>query len=272
MSLTQYVVDAFTQQSFSGNPAAVVVTHRPLSDGLMRSLAAENNLSETAFAYPEGNAWRIRWFTPTVEVDLCGHATLATAWILATEFGLADDVDSVDIVFLSRSGELRVRVAGKMITLDFPAQHVRAISLPDVIEKGLSISGIRTQCLKVDMSNGNYLVVMPDQASVAALVPDMSLLNQVSDGGIIATSVGVDVDFVSRFFGPYYGIPEDPVTGSAHCSLVPYWAAVLGQLELKARQISARGGDLWCSLQGERVLISGHAVTVNSSEWRLDNA
>lgn len=270
MSLKQYQVDAFTHHAFKGNPAAVVVSHRPLADALMRDMAAENNLSETAYVYPDGDAWNIRWFTPTVEVDLCGHATLASAWVLATEYGLLEkDPDGVDIVFNSRSGELRVRVEGESITLDFPAQEVKAQALPEVIAEGLGVSPNKAQCYKAQITNGNYIVILPDEAAVAALAPDMSLLEQVEDGGIIATAEGVEADFVSRFFGPFYGIPEDPVTGSAHCSLVPYWARVLEQNQLWARQISPRGGDLQCRVSGDRVFMTGRAVTVSETQWRL---
>lgn len=273
MPLKQYQVDAFASKAFGGNPAAVIVTEQALSESLMQSLAAENNLSETAYVYPEGNAWRIRWFTPTVEVDLCGHATLASAWVLATEYGLLKHSPTgVDLVFKSRGGELKVCVTPSKITLDFPSQKVSPVPLPAVIRDGLGIQHLSANCFKADINNGNYVVVLPSEDDVAALNPNMAMLAEVDDGGVIATARSRSVDFVSRFFGPYYGIPEDPVTGSAHCALAPYWGTVLGQKALQARQISTRGGELECLWDDERVLISGTAVTVNSTEWRVDHA
>jgi PhzF family phenazine biosynthesis protein len=268
--MKQFQVDAFTNRAFAGNPAAVIVTDGPLAEALMRDIAAENNLSETAYVHRDNEFWNIRWFTPTVEVDLCGHATLAAAWVLATEYGLlAESPDGVELRFASRSGELRVQVEHDSVTLDFPAQPVRSVPLPQAIANGLGVTEQQVQCFKADIPNGNYLVVMSEQAAVEALAPNMAQLEQITDGGIIATAKGVELDFVSRFFGPYYGIPEDPVTGSAHCSLVTYWAQVLGLNSMRARQVSPRGGDLYCQLDGDRVRMRGQAVTVKESEWRL---
>ena len=270
--MKQFQVDAFTNKAFAGNPAAVIVSDGPLAEGLMRDIAAENNLSETAYLHRQGEAWNIRWFTPTVEVDLCGHATLAAAWVLATEYGLlAESAGEVDLLFHSRSGDLRIHATANSVTLDFPAQPLRSISLPPTLAKGLAVAANDVQCFKADMANGNYVVVLPEQAAVEALCPDMAILETVDDGGIIVTAEGVEADFVSRFFGPYYGIPEDPVTGSAHCSLVPYWSQVLGLSELHARQVSQRGGDLYCRVENDRVFMRGQAVTVNASEWRLNH-
>ena len=271
MPLIQFVVDAFSSVPFAGNPAAVIVLEEPLSDSLMQSIAAENNLSETAYVIPENGGWRIRWFTPTVEIDLCGHATLAAAWVLAHEYGglAKSETEAFDVVFASRSGALSVAVESSRATLNFPSQAVLACDLPAAIAQGLGISS--APCFKALVDNGNYLVRLGSAAQVSSLQPDMNALSAVNDGGIIVMAKGDDVDFVSRFFGPFYGIPEDPVTGSAHCSLVTYWARELGKKSLLAKQLSARGGELDGELRGDRVFISGQAVTVNKTEWRLPN-
>lgn len=272
MPLTQFVVDAFTAEPFAGNPAAIIVLDAPISDGLMQALAAENNLSETAFVIPEQQVWRIRWFTPTVEIDLCGHATLAAAWVLAHEYGGLEQSasESFEVEFASRSGPLSVVVCPDRATLNFPAQQVTECDLPDAVAKGLGIAS--APCFKAQVTNGNYLVLLESAQQLKQLTPEMSALATVDDGGIIVMAAGEDVDFVSRFFGPFYGIPEDPVTGSAHCSLVTYWSQVLGRTTLSARQLSARGGELSCELCGDRVLISGQAVTVSKTDWRLPDA
>lgn len=275
MSLIQFVVDAFSDRPFAGNPAAVIVLQKPIKESLMQRIAAENNLSETAFVIPENNAnseqWRIRWFTPTVEIDLCGHATLAAAWVLAHEYGGLTNTDdgSFEVVFASRSGPLSVLVSATQATLDFPAQVVQSCELPAAIAAGLGLQS--APCWKAQVNNGNYLIRLDSADQVRRLRPDMSALAKVDDGGIIVTAVGESTDFVSRFFGPFYGIPEDPVTGSAHCSLATYWSQVLDKTVLTAQQLSARGGSLRCELQGERVLISGSAVTLNKTEWRLSD-
>lgn len=276
MPLSQFVVDAFAAEPFAGNPAAIIVLDAPIGDDLMQALAAENNLSETAFVIPEEVAgkmgWRIRWFTPTVEIDLCGHATLAAAWILAHEYGGLEQAPDkqFEVEFASRSGPLSVAVGSGQATLNFPAQQVSRCDLPDAIAKGLGIAS--APCFKAQVTNGNYLVLLESAEQVRDLAPDMSALAAINDGGIIAMAAGDDVDFVSRFFGPFYGIPEDPVTGSAHCSLVTYWSEALGKTNLSARQLSARGGELSCELRGDRVFMSGQAVTVNKTEWRLPHA
>lgn len=269
MSLIQFVVDAFSSAPFAGNPAAVIVLDKALPDAMMQSIAAENNLSETAYVIPEQGGWRIRWFTPTVEIDLCGHATLAAAWVLAHEYGGLAGADGkpFEVVFASRSGALSVTVESNRATLNFPAQAVLECELPPAIAAGLGITV--APCFKAQLENGNYLVRLDSADQVRALQPDMSVLATISDGGIIVMAKGDDVDFVSRFFGPFYGIPEDPVTGSAHCSLVSYWSRELDKKTLHAKQLSTRGGELFCELRGDRVFISGQAVTVNKTEWRL---
>jgi PhzF family phenazine biosynthesis protein len=251
MKLKMFQIDAFTSKLFGGNPAAVVLLGEELSEGKMQRIAAENNLSETAFLLPGDGAWDLRWFTPTTEVDLCGHATLASAHVLFNE-GLAD---GDEVRFHSASGELAVRRAGTLLTLDFPARP------PEPIEVSLPEYGraLGIEPLEV-LSARDHLALYADEEDVAALEPDMELVAGLPTFAVMATAPGSDVDFVSRFFAPKAGIPEDPVTGSAHCTLTPYWAERLGKTELRARQISPRGGELRCKLDGDRVLIGGRAV------------
>jgi PhzF family phenazine biosynthesis protein len=248
--LPLYQVDAFTSEPFSGNPAAVVPLERWLDEALMQAIALENNLSETAFFVPEGDAFRIRWFTPAAEVDLCGHATLATAWVLFSELGHQAET----LRFLSRSGELRVTRADDWLTLDFPAQPPVPVGrLPDLVH-GLGRAPAEL------LASEDYLAVFDSAAEVAALRPDFESLSRLDRRGVIATAPGDDVDFVTRFFAPALAVPEDPVTGSAFTQLGPYWSERLGRKRLRARQISARGGEVVCEMSGERVLISGHVA------------
>lgn len=250
MQLPLYQVDAFAAAPFTGNPAAVVPLERWLDDALMQAIALENNLSETAYFVPEGDAFNIRWFTPAAEVDLCGHATLATAWVLFNELGFAGD----SIRFLSRSGELRVARDDDWLTLDFPAQPpVPVVRSPELV-RGLGRAPAEL------LAAADYLAVFDDARQVAALRPDFSLLERLDRRGVIATAPGDDVDFVTRFFAPALAVPEDPVTGSAFTQLGPYWADRLGRSPLRARQISARGGEVICEPRGDRVLISGRAA------------
>ena len=258
MTLPIFQVDAFTDRIFAGNPAAVCPLTAWLPEAQMQAIAAENNLAETAFFVPRPGAageYELRWFTPAVEVALCGHATLATAHVLFRHLGAAAEV----LTFHSKSGPLRVsrRAADGRLTLDFPAQPPQPLPQhPD----GL-LDGLRATPQHV-LAGPDLLAVFDTEAEVLALRPDLAHLARVPYRGIIVTAPGADgIDFVSRFFGPQVGVPEDPVTGSAHTQLVPYWAARLGKPELRARQVSARGGDLWCELRGDRVLISGYAVT-----------
>lgn len=255
MRLNQYQVDAFTDTLFRGNPAAVVPLGQWLPEALLQAIATENNLSETAFFAPEDGGYRLRWFTPVTEVDLCGHATLATAHVLYTHLGYTQH----SIRFHSRSGLLTVRRHDRDYTLDFPAARPIEVPCPDALADALS-----TRPLAV-LADADYLVVLPDEAAVRQTVPDLSRLKQLDRRGVILTAPGSDCDFVSRFFAPNYGIDEDPVTGSAHCLLTPYWAGRLGRKTLTARQLSRRGGELRCELVGHRVLISGQAVTFSES-------
>lgn len=265
MKLPLYQVDAFTDRVFAGNPAAVCPLTAWLPDAQMQAIAAENNLAETAFFVPRpGTAaeYELRWFTPAVEVDLCGHATLATAHVLLRHLGAT----AQELTFHTRSGPLHVRPAADgRLTLDFPAQPPRPLAQhPEGLTDGLRATPLRI------LAGPDLIAVFDTEAEVRALHPNQLHLAKVEYRGVIATAPGSGgVDFVSRWFGPRVGVPEDPVTGSAHTQLVPYWAQQLGKTTFYARQVSARGGELWCELQGERVLISGHAVTYLRGEIEL---
>ncbi len=256
-----FQVDAFTDRAFSGNPAAVCPLDRWPHDALMQAIAAENNLSETAFFVPRGAEYELRWFTPKAEVDLCGHATLATAFVIFTELGSKAD----QVVFHTRSGELRVARATKGLVMDFPAETASPCDVPDDLLAGLGGSTPRY----VLCTRERYLVVYSDEAEVASIVPDFTLLMRLPLRGVIVSAPSDAADFVSRYFAPKVGVNEDPVTGSAHCVLAPYWAARLGKGALRARQISQRGGDLHCELRNDRVLIAGQAVLFLRGEIML---
>ena len=254
MALQIYQVDAFTTQMFAGNPAAVVPLTEWIDDALMQQIAAENNLAETAFFVPvdaTGNHWHIRWFTPAVEVPLCGHATLATAAVIRREFSPSSWPIKLD----SASGQLSVDVDGDAFILDFPANE----AVPDGIPEGMA-EALGTEVEECLVTPGFYLMILPDETAVQTLRPDFSKIVSLSKNNIIVTAPGQSVDFVSRFFAPGIGIDEDPVTGAAHCVLTPYWSKRLGKNILKARQISHRGGELGCELRDDRVLLRGHAV------------
>jgi len=257
-------VDAFTQTAFAGNPAGVCPLPAWLPAELMQQIAAENNLAETAFIVPRtGSAadYDIRWFTPTVEIDLCGHATLASAHVLFAHLGFAEP----KVIFHSQSGPLEVSRAGDgRLTLDFPSRPpVLLATYPTGLVDGLRATPVHVLAAR------DLLVVFNTEAEVRALKPDFARIAALEYVGVIATAPGAaaaGLDFVSRFFAPRVGVPEDPVTGSAHSTLVPYWAEKLGKTELRARQISPRGGDLWCRLRHDRVDISGYAVTYSTGE------
>lgn len=252
MKHTIYQVDAFTNKLFGGNPAAVVPLEQWIDAATMQMIAAENNLAETVFFVPKDNGYHIRWFTPELEIDLCGHATLASAFILYEYLGYSKP----QIIFYSKSGELIVTRDGDKLQLNFPARMPDRVSdYPEALLKGLGI----TDPLGVYKSR-DYVVEVTTEKEVLRVVPDISLLNQVDVIGIIVTAPGSDCDFVSRFFAPNCGIPEDPVTGSAHSTLIPFWAEKLGKEKLHARQLSKRGGELWCQNAGERVTMSGNCV------------
>ena len=259
-------VDAFTQTPFAGNPAGVCPLETPLPAALMQQIAAENNLAETAFLVPRAGTpaeYDIRWFTPAVEIDLCGHATLASAHVLFAHLGFT----GVKVIFHSQSGPLEVsREDDGRLTLDFPSRPPRELPThPTGLPDALHATPLRVLAAR------DLLVVFSTEAEVLALRPDYARIAALEYVGVIATAPGSNgVDFVSRFFAPRVGVPEDPVTGSAHSTLIPYWAAKLGKTELRARQISPRGGDLWCRLRGERVDISGYAVTYAVGELMVN--
>lgn len=255
MKLGFYQVDAFAEQVFAGNPAAVCPLEQWLPDAIMQAIATENNLSETAFYVPEGDRFGLRWFTPVSEVDLCGHATLATAHVLVHHEGFTGNT----IRFSSKSGELRVIRDGARLALDFPARPGDPVEPPEALVNGIGQKP--AACFR----SRDYMAVLESEADVLACRPDQLELSKLDATGIIitapASSCERGYDFVSRFFAPREGIPEDPVTGSAHCTLIPFWADRLGRETLTARQCSTRGGMLYCQLKGERVSIAGHAVT-----------
>jgi PhzF family phenazine biosynthesis protein len=250
-------VDAFTNQPFQGNPAAVCITPEPLSDPLMQRIAQEMNLSETAFLHPIEGGFSLRWFTPTLEVDLCGHATLASAHVLWSEGHLTPEQPAH---FHTRSGLLSACKQQDWIELNFPTQPVQAVTEPIDFA---SILGTQ-QILSIHRNATNYLVELSDQATIADLKPDFAAMTTLQAQGVIVTSLATasHYDFVSRYFAPAAGIPEDPVTGSTHCSLAPYWHEKLGKSDFLAYQASERGGILKVSYQTERTAISGQAVTV----------
>jgi len=253
MRLRIYQVDAFTDRLFGGNPAAIVPLEQWLPDQTMQAIAAENNLAETAFFVPEGEGYALRWFTPTVEVDLCGHATLASAYVIFRFL----DARREQVEFRTlRAGTLRVSRQGEALVMDFPAWPPEPCPVPPELPAALGRG-------PVDMLRfrQRYLAVYEDRADVVALTPDFAALLRRGYGDLIVTAPGNDgVDFVSRFFAPAHGIDEDPVTGSAHCVLTPYWVKRLGKTRLEARQISRRGGALTCALAGDRVIIAGRCV------------
>lgn len=252
MRIPIYVIDAFAEKKFTGNPAAVCLTERELPAGLMQSIAAENNLAETAFVVSAPGAYSIRWFTPVTEVDLCGHATLASAHVIFNYTAHRER----NIVFSSRSGPLGVTAEGDVLVLDFPADVYSRVEPVAAMDAALGIRPRETYLGKTD-----YMVVLQSHDEVEQVKPDFPRMKSIPCRGVIVTAPGRDVDFVSRFFAPQSGIDEDPVTGSAHTTLIPYWSGVLGKIELKARQLSRRGGTLHCAYHGDRVRIGGRALT-----------
>jgi PhzF family phenazine biosynthesis protein len=240
-------VDAFTDKTFGGNPAAVCPLDRWLPDDLLQAIAAENNLSETAYFVPKGEDYELRWFTPVAEIDLAGHPTLATAWVMINTLGIARD----KFVFHTKIGDtLVVTREGDRLAMDFPARPPSPKDIGDVA------AALGAKPVEVLAARDGFAVFARED-EVRALEPNLAKVAALSGLGLIATAPGKDCDFVSRFFAPKHNIPEDPVTGSAHTTLIPYWAKKLGKSEMFARQVSARGGEIWCKHRGDRVTIAG---------------
>lgn len=256
MKLKQYQVDAFATRLFEGNPAAVCPLNAWLDDGLLQAIAEENNLSETAYFVPSGDGYHLRWFTPVTEVDLCGHATLAAAHVIFEILGHPGP----RIRFETRSGALLVERRGALLAMDFPAITPKPCAAPAALVEGLGQTPLEV------LAADDYIAVFDSEAAIRAIVPDHARLRELDLRGVIATAPGREADFVSRFFAPRFGIPEDPVTGSAHCELAPYWAGRLGKTGLRARQLSRRGGEVRCELKGDRVILAGAAVTFMAAE------
>ena len=252
-----YQVDAFTGNLFSGNPSAVVFSESALPSVTMQSIASENNLSETAFVIPKEEGYQIRWFTPTVEVDLCGHATLAAGHVIFNHLGYSAGT----ISFSSKSGPLHVRKDGEILYLDFPADSIQAVEPSQLLIDALGATPTETY-----KGRDDFLAVFDNEDVILSMCPDMAQLSKVPARGVIVTAPGREVDFVSRFFAPQAGIPEDPVTGSAHTTLTPYWSKRLDKKHLRAKQISKRGGELICRDLGKRIEIGGRAVTYLTGE------
>jgi predicted PhzF superfamily epimerase YddE/YHI9 len=251
MLIPYYQVDAFASRVFTGNPAGVCLLSDWVTDDVLQSIAAENNLAETAFVVQRAGRYDLRWCTPTMEVDLCGHATLAPAHVIFEHLGFRGE----RICFDTRSGELTVTRENDLLVLDFPARPAELCPPPPQLAAGLGRTPVHVAKAR------DYLAVFASEQEVASLKPDMSALAQLNSLGIIATAPGAKCDFVSRFFAPQAGIPEDPVTGSAHSTLIPYWSQRLSKKTLHAQQISVRGGELFCEDRGSRVGIGGRAVT-----------
>ena len=261
MEITLYQIDAFAEKVFEGNPAAVCPLDEWLPDDVMQKIARENNLSETAFFVAQGEGFKIRWFTPESEVDLCGHATLASAWVLFKILGYEKD----RIVFDSRSGNLSVARDGSQLVMDFPAQPPAPCDPPLEIEKAFGRPPLA--CLKA----ADYMAVFESRAAIESIKPDFLPLIALDRRGVMITARASDYDFVARFFAPKLGVYEDPVTGSAYTQLAPYWADRLGKKRLHARQVSMRGGHVTCEVAGDRVFIAGTAVKYMEGKIKLSN-
>jgi PhzF family phenazine biosynthesis protein len=260
MALKFFQVDAFASKAFAGNPAAVMPLSEWLPDETLQAIAAEHNLAETAFFVPQGRDFHLRWFTPTVEVPLCGHATLASAYIVLNELDRGRD----NVVFHTRSGALTVARDGDRLVMDFPAHRSEPASVSEVAPVAAAL-GAKV----IDLRRGRqYLAVLESEDSVRNLTPDLAKVAALPLD-VFATARGTKADFVSRVFLPKIGIPEDPVTGGAHCLLAPYWSDVLERKTFFARQVSKRGGELWLRLEGDRVKMAGHAVLTVTGEVHI---
>jgi len=261
MRLKQYQVDAFATRIFQGNPAAVCPLESWLEDRVLQAIAEENNLSETAFFVPAGPEFQLRWFTPLAEVDLCGHATLASAHVLFEMLGHPEPV----IRFSTRSGALSVERQRDGLTMDFPSRPPAACPAPDLLVEAL---GAEPEAV---LAADDYVAIYDSEETIRSLEPDLSMLRKLDLRGVCVSARGREVDFVSRFFAPRLGVPEDPVTGSAHCELAPYWAQRLDKNSLRARQVSRRGGEISCRVNGDRVSLAGRAVTFMEGVIHLES-
>ena len=257
--MKQYVVDAFTDRVFSGNPAAVCVMDKWLDDELMMKITVENNLSETAFTVKEGDKYHLRWFTPGGEIDLCGHATLGTAYVVTTftEPGLQE------VEFSTMSGVLRVKKVGELFELDFPAYELKPVPVTDAMEDALGVRPLETYMGR------DLLCVLENEEQVRALQPDMAKLLQLDGLLVHVTARGAKADCVSRSFAPKLNVPEDPVCGSGHCHIVPYWRDKLGVGSVEAYQASRRGGTLYCRREGDRIVMAGKAALFSEAEIHI---
>jgi PhzF family phenazine biosynthesis protein len=261
MKLTIYQVDAFAEKVFKGNPAAVIPLEDWLEDELLQQIAMENNLSETAYFVKTDNGYHLRWFTPEYEIDLCGHATLASAYVIKNFL----EPHIQDIHFTTqKAGVLKASAKEGLYTLDFPSRMLEPCEVPDKLLASIGVSA----AVEV-LRSRDYFVVLPNEEAIRNVEPDYSIMQEIETVGVIVTAKGHEADVVSRCFYPGAGIPEDPVTGSAHCNIVPYWSEKLGKTKLFCQQLSPRGGDLQCELAGDRVLMSGKCVLFLQGEINL---
>ena len=255
-----FIVDAFTDHHFSGNPAGICLLEEPIADEIMQNIASENNLAETAFILKQGDEYNLRWFTPEQEFDLCGHATLASAYVL---FQFVDK-NAEHLIFSTQSGILEVTRNGRLLEMDFPSRPPKQIQVIDLMADALGVPVMEAH-LSRDM-----ILVLQTEKDVYEAVPDLDIVSKIPDCvNLIITAQGKEADFVSRYFTPGISIPEDPVTGSAHSSLIPFWAKRLGKEKLTAHQLSKRGGILYCQDKGDRVKISGNAILYLAGEIYL---
>ncbi len=263
MSIPLFHVDAFADRVFSGNPAAVCFLDSWLDDRQLLKVAAENNLSATAFLVSRANSYELRWFTRLFEVRLCGHATMAAAHVLLTR--LRPQLNSV--AFHTKfHGTLIVGREQDLLCMDFPAMLPDGSSMPNGLAEALELSSAPQEVLK---ANNTYLLVLNSEEAIRRVRPDVALLEKFHPHAVAVTAVGSDADFVSRYFAPSYGVPEDPVTGSLHCALAPYWATRIGRSHLHARQLSDRGGELWCEVKQDRVVVKGNAILVMEASLEI---
>jgi PhzF family phenazine biosynthesis protein len=260
MTIPYFEVAAFARRPFAGNPAGICLLENDwLPDDVMQNIAAENNLAETAFVVPRGNRFGLRWMTPKIEIDLCGHATLGSAHVLVHHRGYSGDA----IMFDSKSGELRVTRDGDRFVLDFPAQPAEAMTVPAGLAEALGATPQEV------LKRRDFMAIFETEKEVRNIRPKFDAIAALDAQGVVVTAAGDQCDFVSRYFAPAAGIPEDPVTGSTHCCLIPYWSQRLGKDKLLARQLSQRGGDLFCEYRKERVLIGGYAATYLEGEIQV---